>query len=78
MKFKENETVRIIKDFDGNVKKNDVGVVIMAFDEPREAYEVEILNENGEPKKQCTLLPDDLELFIQIQESDTYNLSEGE
>lgn len=71
MKFKENETVRIIKDFNDDVKKNDVGVILMAFEKPREAYEVEVLNENGEPKKQCTLLPDDLELFIQIHDSDT-------
>ncbi len=37
MKCKENETVRIIKDFKDNVKKNDVGVVLRAFEKPREA-----------------------------------------
>ncbi len=70
MKFKENETVRITKDFDDNVKKNDAGVVLMAFEKPREAYEVEVFNEKGEPKTQCTLLPNDLETFAQIPHSD--------
>ncbi len=69
MKCKENETVRIIKDFKDNVKKNDVGVVLMAFEKPREAYEVEVLNENGESKAQCTLLPNDLELFMTSKEN---------
>lgn len=62
MKFKEYDTVKIIKDCEEGVKKGDLGAILMVFEEPREAYEVEILDEEGNPKAQCTLLPDDLEL----------------
>lgn len=53
-----------MKDCEESVKKGDIGVILMAFENPREAYEVEILNEKGNPKAQCTLVPDDLELVI--------------
>ena len=61
MKFKEYDTVRIMKDCEECVKKGEIGAIIMVFEEPREAYEVEILDEEGNPKIQCTLLPDELE-----------------
>lgn len=61
MKFKEYDTVRTLKDYDGNVIKGDIGAVLVAFEEPTEAYEVEFLDAEGYPKAQCTLLPDDLE-----------------
>ena len=63
MKFKEYDTVRIMKDYEEDVKKGELGVIIMAFEKPREAYEVEIVDDEGNPKAQCTLLPDDLELI---------------
>jgi len=62
MKFKEYDTVKIMKDCEEDVKKGELGAILMVFEEPREAYEVEILDEEGNPKAQCTLLPDDLEL----------------
>ena len=63
MKFKEYDTVRIMKDYGEDVKKGELGVIILAFEKPREAYEVEIVDDEGNPKEQCTLLPDDLELI---------------
>lgn len=64
MKFKECDTVRIMKDCEESVKKGEIGAILMAYEKPCEAYEVEILDEKGNPKAQCTLLPDDLELVI--------------
>lgn len=61
MKFKENDVVRIMTDDIKDVEKGEVGVVLMAFDKSREAYEVEILDQKGAAKTQCTLLPGDLE-----------------
>ena len=62
MKFKEYDTVRIMKDCEEGVKKGEIGAILMVFEEPREAYEVEILDEEGNSKIQCTLLPNELEL----------------
>lgn len=62
MKFKEYDTVRIMKDCDEGIKRGAIGAILIVFEKPREAYEVEILDEKGNPKAQCTFLPDDLEL----------------
>lgn len=62
MKFKELDTVKILRKHDENVKIGDIGVVVMVFDNPNEAYEVEVIDEEGFTKAQCTLLPDELEL----------------
>lgn len=62
MKFKEFDTVRIMKDCDEGIKKGTIGAIVTGFEEPREAYEVEILDEKGNPGALCTFLPDDLEL----------------
>ncbi|WOO38221.1 DUF4926 domain-containing protein [Anaerocolumna sp. AGMB13020] len=62
MKFKECDTVKIMKDCDEGIKKGEIGVVIMVFEKPNEAYEVEVLDEEGYVKTQCTLLPEELEL----------------
>lgn len=63
MKFKECDTVRIMGDCEEGVTKGEIGVILMVFEEPQEAYEVEVLDEEGNPKAQCTLRPDDLELI---------------
>lgn len=61
MKFKEYETVKVNKDCEDGVKKGEIGAVLMVFEEPQEAYEVEFLDSEGYSKAQCTLFPDDLE-----------------
>lgn len=62
MKFKECDTVKTIVDCGKNVKKGEVGAVLMVFEKPQEAYEVEFLDEEGNFKAQYTLRPNDLEL----------------
>ena len=62
MKFREYDTVRIIRSYNKGISKGTIGAVIMVFDEPEEAYEVEILDEDGKTKVQCTFSPNDLEL----------------
>ena len=61
MKFSEYDTVIILRDCKKDVKRGDIGTILMVFKEPTEAYEVEIVDEKGATKAQCTLLPDDLE-----------------
>ena len=61
MKFKELDTVRILRKCDEKVQIGDIGVVVMVFDNPNEAYEVEVINKDGFTKAQCTFLPNELE-----------------
>jgi hypothetical protein len=62
MKFKEYDTVRVIKDCEEWIKKGEIGAVLMTFNQPNEAYEVEFVDEDGYPKAQRTFLPEELEL----------------
>ena len=45
MKFKECDIVKIMKDCDEEIKKGEIGVIVMVFEKPREAYEVEVFDE---------------------------------
>ena len=60
MKFKEYDVVRIKKDYK-NIKKGSIGVIVMVFDNPNEAYEVEVVDEDGNVVEECALLPDYIE-----------------
>ena len=62
MKFKEFDTVRILRKCNEEVQIGDVGVIVMVFDNPNEAYEVEVIDGEGVTKAQCTFLPNELEL----------------
>ena len=62
MKFQEYDLVRILKDCEEGVRKGEVGTVLLSFENPVEAYEVEFLDETGRQKAQCTLFPEDLQL----------------
>ena len=57
-----NDLVRILKDCEEGVRKGEVGTVLLSFENPVEAYEVEFLDETGRQKAQCTLFPEDLQL----------------
>lgn len=48
MKFKEFDTVRVLKKCNDKVRIGDKGVIVMVFDNPNEAYEVEIVDEGGD------------------------------
>ena len=62
MKFKEFDTVRILRKCNEEVQIGDIGVIVMVFDNPNEAYEVEAVDGEGVTKAQCMLLPNELEL----------------
>lgn len=62
MKFKEFDTVRILRKCNEEVQIGDIGVIVMVFDHPNEAYEVEVIDGEGVTKAQCTFLPNELEL----------------
>ena len=62
VKFKEFDTVRILRKCNEEVQIGDIGVIVMVFDNPNEAYEVEVIDGEGVTKAQCTLLPNELEL----------------
>ncbi len=62
MKFKEYDMIRTTKNCKEGVCKGEIGAIIMVFEEPQEAYEVEFLDERGFPKVQCTLHPEEMEL----------------
>lgn len=62
MKFQEYDLVRILKDCEEGVRKGEVGTVLLSFENPVEAYEVEFLDETGRQKAQCALFPEDLQL----------------
>lgn len=62
MKFNELDSVRTLRDFpEHGILKGEVGVVIIAFTKPNEAYEVEFNEESGKPKATFPILPEDLE-----------------
>ncbi|MBP3489310.1 MAG: DUF4926 domain-containing protein [Roseburia sp.] len=50
MKFKEYDTVKLMKDCEEGEKEGELGAILMVFEKPREAYEVEILDKEGNPK----------------------------
>ena len=62
MKFKEYDTVKIIRNCGKGINKGEIGAIIMVFEETQAAYEVEILDVDGNTKVQSVFYPDDLEL----------------
>ena len=61
MKFNEYDTVRVLNDTEYGIKKGEIGAIIMVYDEPREAYEVEFINEDGTQKSQVVFQPNEIE-----------------
>lgn len=47
MKFKEFDTVRILRKCNEEVQIGDIGVIVIVFDNPNEAYEVEVIDGEG-------------------------------
>jgi hypothetical protein len=65
--------VKLTKDLpEHGLKTGAVGTVVMAFQEPDEAYEVEFCNQEGETVHMDTFSPDELEL---VQSIDTIGKS---
>lgn len=62
MKFNELDSVRTLKEFsDYGIPKGEIGIVVIAFTNPNEAYEVEFDDGNGRPKATFPILPEYLE-----------------
>lgn len=62
MKFNEYDSVTLLRDDGQNeLKKGDIGAVVMVFTEPNEAYEVEFVDDNGDTKAIITVLPNEIE-----------------
>ncbi len=62
MNFLEYETIILLKDYPNkNLKKGDLGVIIMIYSDPNEAYEVEFVDKKGHTKAQLSLLPHEIE-----------------
>ena len=61
MKFEEYDTVRVLVDTEKDIKKGDIGVVIMVYDDPTEGYEVEFINEDGTQKAQIVFKANEIE-----------------
>ena len=57
MKFQEYDLVRILKDCEEGVRKGEVGTVLLSFENPVEAYEVEFLDETGRQKRNVLFSP---------------------
>jgi hypothetical protein len=53
MNFEVNETVIILEDNpQEGVEKGDIGTIIMVYEKPNKAYEVEFVDEEGQVKSQ--------------------------
>lgn len=59
----ENDVIKVLADYPENgVESGELGAILCAFDTPREAYEVEFVDESGFPKAQLTLTRSEIEL----------------
>jgi len=61
MKFNEYDMVRVLIDREEDIKKGDIGVIIMIYDDPTEGYEVEFINEDGTQKAQIVFKANEIE-----------------
>ena len=61
MNFNEYDTVRVLINTEVDIKKGDIGVVIMVYEDPIEGYEVEFINEDGTQKAQIVFKADEIE-----------------
>lgn len=57
MNYEVYETVKVLEDEPNEgIKKGDIGTIIMIYDTPNEAYEVEFVDEEGRVKYQGVYL----------------------
>ena len=61
MKFNELDAVKTLKSFpDDGIRMGEIGTIVVAFNTPNEAYEVEFLNNDGSTKAMFAIDPEDL------------------
>ena len=62
--FSENDAVMVTTDnTSAGITAGEIGTIVCVFKVPNEAYEVEFLDEDGTPRAQLTLLPEELVLL---------------
>jgi len=62
MKFNDLDVVKTLIDFpDEGIKKSEIGTVVMPYNKPHEAYEVEFVNDDGITKAMFAILPEYIE-----------------
>ena len=65
MSFEVNETVIILEDSPNEGgEKGDIGTIIMVYDTPNKAYEVEFVDEEGRVKFQGVYLSNQISKLI--------------
>lgn len=61
MKFSDFETIILLKDYPKyGLKKGDKGAIIMSYEIPAEAYEVEFVDSDGKTVAQLILYPNEI------------------
>ena len=65
MRFKELDVVKTLIDFpEEKIGKGEIGTIVLIHTVPREGYEVEFVNDDGETKAVFAILPDDIEKVL--------------
>ena len=62
--IKEYDIVKAKRDLSESILKGCKGAVLMVFEEPNLAYEVEFINADGETLDIVTAYPNDIEISI--------------
>jgi len=64
MKFEELDVIKVVSDFpEHGIVKGEIGAIVVAFTYPKEAYEVEFVNDDGTTKAMFTILSENLEKY---------------
>jgi hypothetical protein len=60
--FKENDFVKATRDLSNHVLEGDAGTVVLVYQKPSIAYEVEFINKQGETTELLTVQSSDISL----------------
>ena len=64
MKFSELDVVKTNLDFpEYEIERGEIGTVVVVFKHPKEAYEVEFVNDDGTTKAMFAIFSEDLEEY---------------
>ena len=61
--FNENNVVKAKKDLSENVLKGCIGTIVLVYQKPSLAYEVEFFDNKGDTIELLTIQPNDIELL---------------
>jgi Domain of unknown function (DUF4926) len=64
-KAQELDLVEVLEDLpEYNIKKGEIGVVVVAFDNPDEAYDLEFVDESGQSRFAYSVKPDQIRIAV--------------